>query len=335
MTTVRLIPLLSVALAVVSTAPVGAAEPLRLKDVRAAVQDDKARLLFEFSAPLSKATAKIDGEGRVCLPLPGVDLAAVRVEPAGRAPIKDLEVFPTPTGAEVRFAGVKPVNQAFASVKNGALVVDLAFQGKIAQPLSLLAAASPRPAPPPAPKAPAAAKAARPAPKAAAKADPKAAAPSKPTTVAKAEPTSAAKPDPAPKPAAAPEKPRRPKPKPAAVVAVTLSYLTDEVCRKAAAGVAADEWAVDALADHAGCLARAGDLAAAREVFDRLLAFDPFSVDAHIGRAALYAANGEKARAREDLAEARALGPSDGQGGRILSIERVLSGAAPGTIAAR
>jgi hypothetical protein len=80
--------------------------------------------------------------------------------------------------------------------------------------------------------------------------------------------------------------------------------LTPAACTAARDSVAADPWALDALARHGLCLLRDGDRSGARTALERITAFEPTHAQANLGLAALDIAAGKpgEARARIDRA---------------------------------
>lgn len=89
--------------------------------------------------------------------------------------------------------------------------------------------------------------------------------------------------------------------------------LSQEQCDASEAAVKADPWALDNLARFGSCLSREGKTKEAREVFERLLTFDPETFAAYVGLGAIAQDAGETKTARQYYEEALALGGSDQQ----------------------
>lgn len=93
--------------------------------------------------------------------------------------------------------------------------------------------------------------------------------------------------------------------------------LSQQQCDKAENKVKADPWALDNLSRYGACLAREGKMKEAKEVFERLITFDPETVSAYLGLGALAQDAGELDKARDYYEEALSLGGSDAEAARV------------------
>jgi len=100
--------------------------------------------------------------------------------------------------------------------------------------------------------------------------------------------------------------------------------LTPRQCDESEQAVKADPWALDNLAKFGACLAVEGKSAEARQVFERLLTFDPETFAAYLGLGAIAQDAGEIATARQYYEEALSLGGTDAQAAQARSLMRSL-----------
>lgn len=270
------------------------AAPSRVTDLRALSEGDTVRVLVETDAAPGPAAIVTAGP-RASAQVQGARLAAFEAAPAGGA----VRGFRADGGAlTVDFA--RPVTKArITPVAQGLLI-----EAELAP--AATPAASParsRAAGPAAPAAPAtsSARAARSAPPSG---DPPGRAGPPPDAVRAAleAPTRGAPPPPAAQTdgeAAA----RRLTAAERATQAASIAGdgLTPAACGEARDSVAADPWALDALARHGLCLLRNGDKAGARAALERIAAFEPTHAQANLGLAALDIASGKPGEARTRL----------------------------------
>ncbi len=101
--------------------------------------------------------------------------------------------------------------------------------------------------------------------------------------------------------------------------------LTPRQCEESEQIVKADPWALDNLAKFGSCLAVEGKSAEAREVFERLLTFDPETFAAYVGLGAIAQDSGEIETARQYYEEALSLGGTDAEAAQVRSLLRSLA----------
>lgn len=97
-------------------------------------------------------------------------------------------------------------------------------------------------------------------------------------------------------------------------------------CERAAAAVEESPWDEALQAEHAGCLAGAGDLDGAARIYSQMLAFEPENASAAIALAEIRAAQGDRAAARRLFEQAAANAISDAEAARAIARARELSG---------
>ncbi len=103
-----------------------------------------------------------------------------------------------------------------------------------------------------------------------------------------------------------------------------LAAALDRVsCDAAAQAVSADPWALDALYDHGACLARDGQTARAREVFQRLSTFDPSSARTLVALGVLEQDAGRRQAAMDYYDRAMDVSPDDGLATLINMLRRL------------
>lgn len=96
-------------------------------------------------------------------------------------------------------------------------------------------------------------------------------------------------------------------------------------CERAAAAVEESPWDEALQAEHAGCLAGAGDLDGAARIYGQMLAFEPENASAAIALAEIRAAQGDRAAARRLFEQAAANSISDAEAARAIARARELS----------
>lgn len=96
-------------------------------------------------------------------------------------------------------------------------------------------------------------------------------------------------------------------------------------CERAAAAVEESPWDETLQAEHAGCLAGAGDLDGAARIYGQMLAFEPENASAAIALAEIRAAQGDRAAARRLFEQAAANSISDAEAARAIARARELS----------
>jgi hypothetical protein len=102
--------------------------------------------------------------------------------------------------------------------------------------------------------------------------------------------------------------------------------LSQEQCDASEAVVQEDPWALDNLARFGSCLAREGKTKDAREVFERLLTFDPETFAAYVGLGAIAQDAGNAEQARQYYEEALALGGTDREAAQARELLQSLEG---------
>ncbi|VAV89222.1 hypothetical protein MNBD_ALPHA06-410 [hydrothermal vent metagenome] len=100
--------------------------------------------------------------------------------------------------------------------------------------------------------------------------------------------------------------------------------LSEAQCKASEEAVSEDPWALDNLAQFGACLAREGKTKNAREVFERLLTFDPETVAAYVGLGAIAQDAGETEQARQYYEQALSLGGTDAQAAHARNMLRAL-----------
>ena len=101
--------------------------------------------------------------------------------------------------------------------------------------------------------------------------------------------------------------------------------LDSKTCAAAKAAIEEDPWALDKLSLYGGCLAKDGKDKAAKEVFERLLTFDPDMVSAYVGLGAIAQHSGDIKAAREYYTQAQELGRTDAEAAQVRSLLASLS----------
>ncbi len=96
-------------------------------------------------------------------------------------------------------------------------------------------------------------------------------------------------------------------------------------CERAAAAVEESPWDEALQAEHAGCLAGAGDLDGAARIYGQMLAFEPENASAAIALGEIRAAQGDRAAARRLFEQAAANSISDAEAARAIARARELS----------
>ena len=102
------------------------------------------------------------------------------------------------------------------------------------------------------------------------------------------------------------------------VRAILGKDLTAAYCDNAHAVLQADPWALGAMADVGLCAAAQGKAAHAEDVLSRLLEYTPDNYEAHVGRALIAAAAGEKSVARKYFQDALNALPPIAESDRIV-----------------
>lgn len=96
-------------------------------------------------------------------------------------------------------------------------------------------------------------------------------------------------------------------------------------CERAAAAVEESPWDEALQAEHAGCLAGAGDLDGAARIYGQMLSFEPENASAALALAEIRAAQGDRAAARRLFEQAAANSISDAEAARAIARARELS----------
>lgn len=97
-------------------------------------------------------------------------------------------------------------------------------------------------------------------------------------------------------------------------------------CERAAAAVEESPWDESLQAEHAGCLAGAGDLEGAARIYELMLAFEPENASAALALAEIRAAQGDRAAARRLFEQAASNAISDAEAARAMARARELAG---------
>jgi len=105
-----------------------------------------------------------------------------------------------------------------------------------------------------------------------------------------------------------------------ASVTQSRKSLSAQSCAAAEKAVQDDPWALDKLSLYGACIAKEGRTDEAKEVFERLLTFDPDMMSAYMGLGAIAQESGNTAEARRNYQQALKLGGSDAQAAQIQSL---------------
>jgi hypothetical protein len=93
--------------------------------------------------------------------------------------------------------------------------------------------------------------------------------------------------------------------------------LDKKTCEQAQRAIETDPWALDKLSLYGACIAKEGRKGEAKEVFERLLTFDPDMITAYMGLGAIAQQDGDIKTARRHYEQALTLGGTDAQASRI------------------
>jgi hypothetical protein len=266
------------------------ATPSRVVDLRALSEGDTVRLLVQTDAAPGAAAIVASG-ARASAQVQGARLAAFESTPAG-GPVRSFKA----DGGALTVEFARPVAATrITPVAQGLLIeADFAPAGAPAgaQARSTAAAARAQARP-----RPAGTKAENPA------ADPSRNGPAPDAVRAALDAPSRGAPPPPAAQTDGEAAARRMSPAERAnqAAAIAGDGLTPAACSQARDGVAADPWALDALARHGLCLLRNGDRAGARTALERIAAFEPTHAQANLGLAALDIAAGKTGEARGRL----------------------------------
>ncbi|MBL4617346.1 MAG: tetratricopeptide repeat protein [Robiginitomaculum sp.] len=277
-----------------------------LRDVSFAAKSDTAQILFSFDQQPSAVKIFITDSG-LDVDILGVDGSAASLSPVSSYLVHSLRIIPAPGGLRLRIKLSDPALSATADVYRGAILVTAVFARDIEQKPRVLLAANP------------------------------VAQPSKTVIVPQQKPESVTTQIISPindKPAIADIQPetemylgsdgeeqlhRAPVSKPVGTGMIReaslkiAGNLSKQQCDDFEQAISVDPWALDKLASFGSCLAREGKDKEAREVFERLLTFDPETFAAYIGLGAIAQDNGDKNTARKYYEEALSLGGADQQ----------------------
>ncbi len=108
----------------------------------------------------------------------------------------------------------------------------------------------------------------------------------------------------------------------ASATKITPQRLDAKSCAAAELAIEDDPWALDKLSLYGACIAKEGKNDEAKEVFERLLTFDPDMISAYMGLGAIAQESGNAALARRHYQQALGLGGTDAQAAQV----RVLLG---------
>ncbi|PHS27288.1 MAG: hypothetical protein COA84_04670 [Robiginitomaculum sp.] len=105
-----------------------------------------------------------------------------------------------------------------------------------------------------------------------------------------------------------------------AAVTQSSESLSAQTCAAVEKAVQDDPWALDKLSLYGACIAKEGRTGEAKEVFERLLTFDPDMMSAYMGLGAIAQESGNTAEAKRHYQQALKLGGSDAQATQIRSL---------------
>ncbi|MBL1430809.1 MAG: tetratricopeptide repeat protein [Robiginitomaculum sp.] len=290
-----------------------------LRDVVFTAKTDTAQIMFSFDKQPSAVKVFITDDG-MDVDILGVDNSAASLSPVSSSLISSLRIIPAPGGLRLRIKLSDPALSATADVYRGAILVTAVFARNIEQKPRVLLAANP--------VVPISKTTIVPQQK------PKAA------TTQKKQPTDD-------KPTIADIQPetetnsgsdgedqlqRAPISKPLGTGMIreaslkVAGNLSQQQCDELEQAISVDPWALDKLARFGSCLAREGKDKEAREVFERLLTFDPETFAAYIGLGAIAQDNGDEKTARKYYEEALSLGGGDQQAAQARHLLGSLEG---------
>lgn len=277
-----------------------------LRDVTFVAKADTAQILFSFDQQPSAVKVFITNDG-MDVDILGVDGKAASLRPVSSYLVNSLRIIPAPGGLRLRIKLSDPALSASADVYRGAILVTAVFTSDIEQKPEVLLVADP------------------------------VVQISKRLVVPQQQPE-ATRPQIMPptdsKPAVVDIQPetemhlshdgeeqlqRAPVSKPVGTGMIReaslkiAGNLSKQQCDELEQAIGVDPWALDKLARFGSCLAREGKDKQAREVFERLLTFDPETFAAYIGLGAIAQDNGDKKTARKYYEEALSLGGADQQ----------------------
>jgi hypothetical protein len=311
----------SVILALSAAAPAAA----DLREARIAPAADGARIWFAFDEQPRDARLVMTQEGAM-LDVLGVSSQARAIEPAS-GPFAAIRVAPEQGGARLSLTGGPALTDARAELREGGVLVVLHFDAPVFAPAQTSAVAYDAAG---ATAAPESAPAASPASRAVAGpvAGPVASAPANGPVQLTEIAAPHAEDDAAPVEIAA--APAAETAAPAPAVAVTdpdaeIRAMAQTVCAGLAEAVEADPWDFLRLADHGACLEEAGDVAAAKEIYERVLAFEPEHYDAAYALAAIRETEGDTSSARTLYARAASSARSDSEAAAAWARARALA----------
>jgi Tetratricopeptide repeat len=109
-----------------------------------------------------------------------------------------------------------------------------------------------------------------------------------------------------------------------ASVKIAPPTLDEKTCTQAQKAIENDPWALDKLSLYGACIAKEGRKSEAKEVFERLLTFDPDMITAYMGLGAIAQQDGDIKTARRHYEQALSLGGTDAQANRIRAALRSL-----------
>ncbi len=101
---------------------------------------------------------------------------------------------------------------------------------------------------------------------------------------------------------------------------VTEQHLDAHSCAAAQKAIEDDPWALDKLSLYGACIAKEGKTDEAKEIFERLLTFDPDMITAYMGLGAIAQETGDAAAARRHYQQVLGLGGSDAQAAQVRAI---------------
>ena len=314
-----------------------------IKDVRVEESGASGRIWLAFDEQPAAADLVLE-PGAARLSVRGVQVRPRAIETVRR---EALNVHATAGGAEIVLPARTDWREARAEIREGGVLITYqgayesaapatpearilpasamtsAMTSTVSAPAPAAEAAAPEPRPEP-----------RPAPEPAPEIAPEPAAVERPAVSPEMTPEGAAEPAPETLPETAPETApetspeRAPEPAPVAAADTVAPQPARAMtpCEIAAAGVAADPWNFAVLGDHAACLADQDETEAAREIYERILAFEPENYTAALGLAQISVDQGDAEAARALFSQAASAASSDAEAAYAWSRARDLPG---------
>lgn len=269
-----------------------------LRDLRARLSGQEGLIWIAFDGQPTVLRRERTASG-LDLVIEGIEASPHHIIPRRRELVTAIEVEPTERGVRIQVRGAQAWSASEAELRLGGVLVRV----------QLAAGAAATEMAPAAPAYPAAAPGWQPTPTTGH--DP--ASPASIPPPARAEPHTPQPQTPSRPPA--PGEPSRASSMPAQAASMAAAALPAELtaCADAAAAVEANPWDDARLMQHAGCLARAGETAAASRIYEQMLAFEPENVTVALALADLRLQQGDRAAARALYLRAASHATSDSE----------------------